>query len=86
VLAPSYKRWAKNQKIKAFVSGVTAAATGAIAGSVVVLARRSLYDGPTIVIALLSLGLLIKWKIPEPVIIALAAVVGLALRSSSVRL
>jgi chromate transporter len=86
VLAPSYKRWAKNQKIKAFVSGVTAAATGAIAGSVVVLARRSLYDGPTIVIALLSLGLLTKWKIPEPVIIALAAVVGLALRSSSVRL
>jgi chromate transporter len=86
VLAPSYKRWAKNQKIKAFVSGVTAAATGAIAGSVVVLARRSLYDGPTVVIALLSLGLLIKWKIPEPIIITLAAAAGLALRWSSVRL
>ena len=41
VLAPSYKRWAKNAQINAFVRGVTAAATGAIAGAVIVLARRS---------------------------------------------
>src|SRR5438105_7707278 len=32
VLAPSYKRWAKNPQLNAFVRGVTAAATGAIAG------------------------------------------------------
>ncbi len=80
VLAPSYKRWAKNPQIRAFVSGVTAAATGAIAGSVVVLARRSIYDLPTAVIALLSLAVLIKWKVPEPAIIAVAAVAGLALK------
>jgi chromate transporter len=79
-LAPSYKRWAKNPQINAFVRGVTAAATGAIAGSVIVLARRSIYDIPTMMIAALSLGVLMKWKIPEPVIIALAAVAGLALR------
>lgn len=80
VLAPSYKRWAKNPQVKAFVSGVTAAATGAIAGSVVVLARRSVYDLATALIALVSLIVLMKWKIPEPVIIALAAVAGLALK------
>lgn len=79
-LAPSYKRWAKNPQIRAFVQGVTAAATGAIAGSVVVLARRSVYDLPTILIALASLAVLMKWKIPEPVIIGAAAIVGLALK------
>jgi chromate transporter len=58
---------------------VTAAATGAIAGSVVVLARRSIYDVPTGIIGIVSLALLFRWKVPEPVIIAAAAVVGLAL-------
>ena len=38
LLAPSYKRWAKNPQLNAFVRGVTAAATGAIAGAVIVLA------------------------------------------------
>ena len=32
LLAPSYKRWAKNPQLNALVRGVTAAATGAIAG------------------------------------------------------
>src|SRR5437016_10234093 len=76
-LAPSYKRWAKNPQLNAFVRGVTAAATGAIAGAVVVLARRSVYDLPTILICLLSLAILFRWKIPEPVLIACAAVAGL---------
>jgi len=78
-LAPSYKRWAKNPQLTAFVCGVTAAATGAIAGAVVVLARRSVYDLPTILICLLSLATLFRWKIPEPVLIACAAVAGLLL-------
>ena len=80
LLAPSYKRWAKNPQLNAFVRGVTAAATGAIAGAVVVLARRSVYDMPTVLIALASLAVLMKWKLPEPLVIAAAAVVGLALK------
>lgn len=79
VLAPSYKRWSKNPQLSAFVRGVTAAATGAIAGSVVVLARRSIYDLPTAIIAASSLAILFRWKVPEPAIIAVAAVLGLAL-------
>src|SRR5215471_20480357 len=47
VLASSYKKWARNPQLKAFVSGVTAAATGAISGAVIVLARRSVVDFPT---------------------------------------
>jgi chromate transporter len=80
LLAPSYKRWAKNRQLYAFVRGVTAAATGAIAGAVVVLARRSVYDLPTLLICAVSLAVLFCWKVPEPVLIACAAVGGLLLR------
>jgi chromate transporter len=80
MLAPSYKRWAKNPQLNAFVRGVTAAATGAIAGAVVVLARRSIYDWPTVGIAVLSIAVLFRWKVPEPVVIACAAAAGLLLR------
>src|SRR5712675_2094660 len=73
VLAPSYKRWAKNPQLNAFVRGVTAAATGAIAGAVVVLARRSIYDLPTAIIGVASLAVLFRWKVPEPIIIGCAA-------------
>jgi chromate transporter len=79
LLAPSYKRWAKNPQLNAFVRGVTAAATGAIAGAVIVLARRSVYDLPTTLICLLSLAVLFRWKVPEPVLIACAALAGLLL-------
>jgi chromate transporter len=81
-LAPSYKKWAKNAQLNAFVRGVTAAATGAIAGAVIVLARRSIYDLPTAAIGLVSLAVLFRWKVPEPALIAVAAVVGLALHHS----
>ncbi len=82
LLAPSYKRWAKNPQLNAFVSGVTAAATGAIAGAVIVLARRSVYDVTTSLIALASLMVLLRWKVPEPILIACAAVAGLLLRAT----
>ena len=77
VLAPSYKRWAKNPQLNAFVRGVTAAATGAIAGAVIVLARRSVYDLPTILICGISLAVLFRWKVPEPILIACAGIAGL---------
>jgi chromate transporter len=79
LLVPSYKRWAKNEQLNAFVRGVTAAATGAIAGSVVVLARRSVFDLPTILICAISVAILFRWKVPEPVLIGSAGVVGLLL-------
>jgi chromate transporter len=79
VLAPSYKRWAKNPQINAFVRGVTAAATGAIAGAVVVLARRSVFDLYTAGICLVTLLVLFRWKIPEPVLIGCSVVAGLLL-------
>jgi chromate transport protein ChrA len=57
----------------------TAAATGAIAGAVLVLARRSVFDVPTTLICAVSLAVLFRWKVPEPILIAYAAVAGLLL-------
>ncbi len=53
------------------MSGITAAATGAIAGAVFVLARHSIHDVATSLIACLSLLALWCWKVPEPIIVAL---------------
>lgn len=81
VFAPYLKKHGKQPGIAAFVNGVTAAATGAIVGAVIVLGRRSLIDIPTVLIAVVTLALLWKFKqkLPEPVIVAIAAVVGLVI-------
>jgi chromate transporter len=81
--APHFKRWGKVPAVLAFVNGVTAAATGAIAGAVIVLARRSPVDAPTVIIALLTLVVLWRWKVPEPFILLAAALVGLLLRTAA---
>ncbi len=79
LLAPYYRKFAKNPQLHAFVKGVTAAAVGAIAGAVVVLARRSIHDVTTAVIAVVTLAIVLKWKVPEPVLIAGAGIAGLLL-------
>ena len=76
--APYFRKHGKKPAIVAFVDGCTAAAIGTIAGAVVVLGKRSITDIPTILIFAVTLALLWKAKkIPEPVIVALAAVAGL---------
>jgi chromate transporter len=79
IAGPFYKKFAGNPQLRAFVQGVTAAATGAIAGATIVLSRRSVTDIPTILIAVTSLLLLFKWKIPEPLLISAAAIAGVLL-------
>jgi chromate transporter len=79
--APYFKKIAKNVSIKAFVDGITAAVVGALMGSVIVIASRSIRDVPTLLIALSSLLVLIYVrKIKEPVIILSAAIIGIILK------
>lgn len=81
--APYFRKYSKNVQIKGFVDGVTAAASGAIAGSVFVLGRRAIIDVPTALIALCTLAALSRLKsAPEPVLIVIAAGIGLALSSA----
>ena len=76
--APYFKKYGKRPGIVAFVEGVTAAAIGAITGAVIVLGQRSIIDIPTSLLALTTVGLMWKMKkLPEPAIVAAAAVIGL---------
>ncbi len=81
VPAPYYRRFAQNRQIKAFVTGVTSAATGAIAGAAIVLGRRAVVDLPTVAIFVGTL-LVLTWvkKVPEPLVILATGVLGVVLR------
>jgi chromate transporter len=79
VPAPYFKKYGKRPAVVAFVDGVTAAAIGAITGAVIVLAKRSIVDLPTALLAVVTLVLLWKVKkLHEPIIVAGAALAGLA--------
>jgi chromate transporter len=84
VPAPYFRRFADDRRIKAFVDGVTAAAAGAIAGAAVVLGRRAINDIPTAAIAVITLAAItyVK-KLPEPLVIVAAGLIGLALHGVS---
>jgi len=80
--APYFKKYGKHPGIKAFVDGVTAAAIGAIAGAVCVLAKRQLTDIISVAIAIITILLLIKFrKLQEPFIILAAAIAGLLIKN-----
>lgn len=78
--APYFKKYGKRPDIIAFVDGVTAAAIGAITGAVIVIGQRSITDVATAALALITVGVLWRFKkLPEPVVVAVAAVAGLVL-------
>ena len=82
--APHYKRLSRNAHIRAFADGVTAAATGAIAGAAFVLGRRAIVDLGTLAIA--GVALFVAWrfrKVPEPLMIVAAGIVGVLLQRFS---
>ncbi|MDR6539726.1 chromate transporter [Variovorax soli] len=76
--APYFRKYGKLPAIVAFVDGVTAAAIGAIAGAVIVIGQRSITDWVTAALALVTAGVLWRFKkLPEPVIVLAAALIGL---------
>lgn len=78
--APYFKKYGKLPAVVAFVDGITAAAIGAITGSVIVIAKRSIIDIPTALIAFATVALLWRFKkLQEPVIIVASALLGLVL-------
>lgn len=77
VPAPWFRRNRGNPQLRAFVQGATAAATGAISGAVVVLGSRAIVDLPTAALAAGSLAVLARWRLPEPLVIAVAGAIGI---------
>ena len=75
--APYFKRYGKMPSLVAFVDGVTTAAIGAITGAAVVLAKRSIVDLPTAILAGVTLLLLWRFRrLQEPALVAGAAIIG----------
>ncbi len=77
--APYFRRHRSHPGMKAFVDGVTAAATGAIAGAAYVLATRAITDVWTALMGIATFIVLSRFKVSELWLIGAAAVMGLAI-------
>ena len=77
IAAPILKRHRGNKSVQGFVKGAYAAAIGTILGASVLLGRIAIGDGLTILIGVISLAVLFRWKVSNPLLIAAAAVIGL---------
>ena len=77
VAAPMLARHRGNPNVQGFVKGAYAAAIGTILGACILLGRIAIGDWVTALIGLASLGVLFRWKVSNPLLIAATAVVGL---------
>ena len=78
VPGPLIRRHEKNPRLQGFIKGATAAAAGAIAGASIVIAGDVIDSGWSVLIAAAALAALLqrRRRIPEPLLVAVAALVG----------
>jgi len=79
LFAPHIIRWRKHPAVQGFTKGATAAAAGAIVGAAAVIATQVLVDVPTLVIFAVAFLALWRTRVPEPLLVGVSAVAGLAL-------
>jgi chromate transporter len=77
VAAPLLARHGKNPNVQGFVRGAYGAAIGTILGACILLGRIAIGDWLTALIGVVSLAVLFRWKVSNPLLIAATAVVGL---------
>ncbi|WP_407179190.1 chromate efflux transporter [Bradyrhizobium sp. STM 3562] len=77
IVAPLLARHRDNANVQGFVKGAYAAAIGTILGACILLGKIAIGDWLTAAIGIVSLAVLFRWKISNPVLIAATAVVGL---------
>ena len=77
IAAPILARHRQNRSVQGFIKGTYGAAIGTILGACVLLGKVAIGDLLTAIIALVALGLLFRFKISNPVLIAAAALIGL---------
>jgi chromate transporter len=77
IVAPVLVRYRTNLNVRGFIKGAYAAAIGTILGACVLLGRIAIGDWLTALVALVSLVVLFRWKVSNPLLIAAAAVIGL---------
>jgi chromate transporter len=77
IAAPLLARHRANLNVQGFVKGAYAAAIGTILGACILLGRIAVGDWLTAAIGIVSLAVLFRWKVSNPLLIAVTAVVGL---------
>ena len=77
VAAPILARHRDNRNVQGFVKGAYAAAIGTILGACVLLGRIAIGDWLTILIGVGALITLFRWKVSNPLLMAVTAVAGL---------
>lgn len=77
IVAPILMRHRDNANVQGFIKGTYGAAIGTILGACVLLGKIAIGDVLTALVALVALGLLFRFKISNPVLIASAALIGL---------
>ena len=77
VAAPLLARHRGNPNVQGFVKGAYAAAIGTILGASVLLGRIAIGDWLTALVGIASLAVLFRWKVNNPLLIAVTAAVGL---------
>jgi chromate transporter len=77
VAAPLLAKYRANPNVQGFVKGAYAAAIGTILGACILLGRIAIGDWLTLLIGIISLAVLFRWKVNNPLLIAATATVGL---------
>jgi chromate transporter len=77
IAAPLLARHRGNPNVQGFVKGAYAAAIGTILGACILLGRVAIGDWLTVLIAIVSLAVLFRWKVSNPLLIAATGVIGL---------
>jgi chromate transporter len=77
IVAPILVRHRANPNVKGFVKGAYAAAIGTILGACILLGKIAIGDWLTALIAAVSLVVLVRWKVSNPLLVAVTAVIGL---------
>lgn len=77
IAAPILARKRTHPGVQGFVKGAYGAAIGTILGACVLLGRIAIGDWFTAAVALLSLVVLFRWKVSNPMLIGAAAALGL---------
>ena len=78
LFAPWIIRYRKHPIVVGFTKGATAAAAGAIVGAAAVIGTQVIVDVTTVVIFLAALAVLWRTKLPEPLLVGVAGIIGLA--------
>jgi chromate transporter len=77
IAAPLLARHRDNPNVQGFVKGAYAAAIGTILGACILLGRIAIGDWLTALIGIVSLAVLFRWKVSNPLLVVTTGVIGL---------